>query len=408
MKKILIKDIGDGDVLARDARDPDGKLLFSKGTIVGKDHIESLRRRRIKIVYVEGRELPEILQNFDSQALKAFESEIENRFKLTSENEVMQETLRIAKKILIARALQKGEILTESQLNLVARLNDLPPPPPIYPKLIQMINDPRTTSKTFGSALSAEPAIANKILDLANSPFYHFSQKFKTIENAVSMLGMPATAELVLIFATIAQLSAEQNPLRYILRSIWGHCIGTGIIARNIARKIDLKNLEDIFSAAVFHDIGRLVIAAYCHDDYFKVEKMKNQAETEYIELEEEVLGYTHVDAGRMFCERWQLSNFIKNAVQYHHAFYETREYKMETALVHIANVFGHSLHYGKVKELVPDIDDEAWETSGLKIDDLESIMQESEHIFTETEHIFLSDSAPPNSQSLTLTVSRK
>ena len=211
MKKILIKDITNGDVLVRDVRDPDGKLLFAKGTKLQQSHIEGFLRRRIKHVFVEGRELPEELQNFDTESLKLLESEIEARFRSASESEVMRETLRVSKKIIINRALLSGEILTKSQLTLISRLKELPPPPGIYQQLSKMINDPRTTAQSFSRALAGEPLFVQKILDLVSSSFYRFPQKVSGIENAISLIGMQAAADLALIFSTIGLFSVSRS-----------------------------------------------------------------------------------------------------------------------------------------------------------------------------------------------------
>lgn len=408
MKKILIKDVASGDVLARDVRDPEGKLLFAKGTELQQGHIESLSRRRIKHIFVEGRELPEELQNFDTESLKLLESEIEARFHLASESEVMRETLRVSKKIIIGRALRSGDILTKSQLTLVSRLKELPPPPALYQQLSKMINDPRTTAQSFGKSLAGEPVFVQKIIDLVNSPFYKFPQKVGSIENVVSLIGMQTAADLILIFSIISMFKADQNPVRYIIKSIWAHCLGAGILTRIIGKKMGLKNLDEIFTAAILHDFGKIIIASFCPEDYFKVEKDKQRGGVESVELEKDILGYTHVNAGKVFAERWKLPNIIQTVMQCHHTPYEAREYKLETALVHIANVLSHSLHYGKGKDLVPDIEDEAWSKSKLQLDDIEPIMNECERIFDDTEFIFLRDSGQSKTEGIVITVSRK
>ncbi len=390
MKKIAIKDIKDGDVLGRDIRSKEGKLLFSAGTALDVSFKERLSRRDVREVMVEGRDLPDELEHFDSRSLRRLETSIESRFEEVADDEIMRETLRVAKRLIIERALRRGEILTKSQLNLLNKLKELPPVPALYKTLSQAVDDKRTTSRSVSAIIAGDSDLMQKMLKLVNSSLYSFRERVSSLEGAIPILGFGNTANLVFALKIVDLFDAEDELISEMIRSIWEHSLGAGIIARSIARRRGFKNEDELFLAGFLHNAGKIIMAAFCPDDYMKVENAKLRDDRESSEVEYDILGYTHIDAGKILAERWQLSPLIKAAIAFHHTPYEAREYQIEIAVANVSNIWSHSLYFGGGKGKISRVDDDAWNTVGMDIEDVEPIMSKAEGVFEEVEPIVL------------------
>ncbi|MBC8205457.1 HDOD domain-containing protein [bacterium] len=389
MKKITIKDISDGCVLARDVVSSKGQLLFSAGSALNRTHIEQLSQYKIREIFIEGRDIPSELEFFDSEAVKRLENQIEERFRDSLDNEVMQESLRVAKKIILERALRNGQILTKSQLNLIARLKDLPALPQIYVRLAQTLNDPRATAQQIASLISADPVMSAKLLKLVNSSFYNFPQKITSVANAVSLLGFDTICNMVLSSTVIGLFRSEQKAAAEIINKIWEHSLGVAIVSRLIARKKGIKDNDDCFIAGLLHDIGKIIIAYFFVDDFNQVwDKLQGDSQ-DTLDAENDTLGYTHVDAGSILAEKWELPELIIDVIKYHHKPYESKSNEIQTAIVHTADVFSLALNYGDMNQKVPRLDSDAWKSIGMGVDDIEPLLKSSDRDFEESRAIF-------------------
>ena len=390
MKKILTKDAVTGEVLARDVRDQNGKLLFSKSTALESAHIDGLRTRRIKYIFVEGRDIPAELSYFDSQSIKKLELDIESSFQSSGEDDISKETKRAASKLIMERAVRRGDILTKSQMNLIDKLKDIPPLPPAYTQLKSLVDNPKTTGKSFSAVLKNYPDIADKILQLTNTSFFKFPNPPSKIEGAVSMLGLHTTAEMTLPFFLMELLKSGDGILDELISKIWAHSLGTGIAVNTIIRMTKMKFEHDLFIPCFMHDIGKAAIAAFCPEDYLRVENYRLEKGSESYTSELALLGYSHADSGKIVADKWELPPLTSAVIKNHHTPYDEKLYRRETYLVHTGNFFSHSLHFGGSDEVVPPIDDDCWNILSIKLDDIEPVMRETDSIFDEAAEIFL------------------
>ena len=255
MKKILVKDIKDDNILARDVITNENQLLFKAGSPINRTFISRLIQRNIKEVYIKGRDLPDGLEHFDNESLTDLESDIDSRFKDAADNDIMMEAMRIAKKVSLERALKKGEILTKSQLQLLSKLKELPALPIIHKKLFDTINDTRATVRSVSRIISDDPKIAKNFLALIKSPLFNFHQNIDNIDKAVSVIGFEASVSMILCLSVVNLFTSEQLEVKRKIEGLWGHSLGAAVIAKIIAKKIGM-NEENEITIGVFGENG--------------------------------------------------------------------------------------------------------------------------------------------------------
>lgn len=390
MKRLLIKDAVEGDILARDVRDGNGKLLYAKNTKLSQEQIDNLHLRRIKYLYVEGVELPANMEYFDTQSLKTLEKEIEDGFREAGEDEIVKETKRVVTRLILERAIRRGEILSKSQLRLIDNLRSLPPAPQMHQQLRLMVDDKRTTSHSIGSIIKSSPETASGFMSLINSSFFGFKNRVGTLESAISMAGIKFSCELALALQICKYFKGVDKTIDELIRKIWTHSIGAAVIGRVIEKQKKLKFREDIFLPIMLHDIGKVLMAVYCPDDFLLVENHRLSEKSEYYELEIKLLGYNHCDAGKIIAERWEIPRIYKSIISKHHTPFEESNYREEVYLANCANFLSHSMYLSGRESSIGMADDNCWEILGLTPDDIEPILIESEKMFEETYLLFL------------------
>ncbi|MEW7976471.1 MAG: HDOD domain-containing protein [Candidatus Sedimenticola endophacoides] len=142
---------------------------------------------------------------------------------------------------------------------LIGRVPDLPSLPEVYFQVDRVLQDPDFSLQELSEVIEREPAIAARLLRLANSALYGFSGHIDTIQRAVTMIGSDEIRDLILSSAVLSAF--KRMPVGAVsMRSFWEHSIACGLAARNIAALTGAANMQRYYIYGLLHDIGRLVL----------------------------------------------------------------------------------------------------------------------------------------------------
>jgi putative nucleotidyltransferase with HDIG domain len=158
---------------------------------------------------------------------------------------------------------------------------------------------------------------------------------------------------------------------------LWEHSLGSAIISGAVSRKLGLSEPEEISTAALLHDIGKVLVRVSLSADYDQIIRIVEERGCSFREAEIAVLGVDHADIGSWLSEEWGLPERLIIPVSYHHEPERAPKFKERVAVVHIADslVRAFGIGYGGDK-WVGTISKEAWEFIGMPQLDLRQIMR--------------------------------
>lgn len=272
-------------------------------------------------------------------------------------------------------ALEISKISGQSGLDLlVSKIDKLVSLPDIYYRLETAIESPASTVDDFARLLGSDPDLCARLLSLANSAFYSFPAKIETIDRAVSTIGLRQIRELVLVTSVMKMFTGI--PIKAVsMSSFWEHSVAVGVLAKSIAQYLGQSQAERYYITGLLHDIGRLVL-------YLKLPDLmsdllaKSEAEKQnlYI-LEQELLSYSHAEAGGRLLERWKVPQSIYEPVQYHHRPTDAHEYAQMACAIQIADAWVNKNKVGTSGEkFTPSIDSEATKLLGIQENEMDEI----------------------------------
>ena len=240
------------------------------------------------------------------------------------------------------------ETLTETtKLNtLVRQVRDLPALPETVLRLMQMTEDPKASLVDVAKVLVSDQALAARVLKLANSAFYGSSRRIGTVSDAVVILGMRTTRNLVMAASCEALLEGEVAgyglPRGVLLR----HSLACASAAQALAKRTKYRGMEEAFVAGLLHDIGKVVMNTYQRNQFGEVLTQVMSGMT-YSEAERAVFGFDHAEAGGCLLERWNLPPSLVSAVRHHHAPLQAPGDSPLPCLVHAADAVCVTLGVG-------------------------------------------------------------
>lgn len=257
----------------------------------------------------------------------------------------------------------------EKLKQIIKDTRSLPTMPGIINKLNAMSGSSKTSIREMANMVSSDQVLSAKVLRLANSPSYGFP-RISTVSNAMILLGVDVVKSLV-ISSSIFELMESS------VVGLWEHSIGAGVAANIICRKLQLRDCEEISTAALLHDIGKVIIKIKCEDDYGKLIRLAREKDIPMLTAEKELLGTDHAEVGVWLAKSWFLPEKLCEPIACHHDVAKSEEHEIRTAVVHLADVLIKASGFGfSGDRYVPLIQPLAMKRLGMSADDLEQIIE--------------------------------
>jgi putative nucleotidyltransferase with HDIG domain len=259
----------------------------------------------------------------------------------------------------------------------------LPTLPGVINKLNALSNDEKSSVQEMARIVAADQVLSARILRLANSPSYGF-YRVSTISNAMILLGVNVVKSLALSSSIFEFM--EKNSL-----GLWEHSLGTATAAGIIARKLSLPEVEEITTAGLLHDIGKVIIGIKCVEQMAEIRRLIKTDELYIREAEKRVLDTDHAEVGGWLSKSWFLPDKLSEPICCHHDVSSSEDHRIKTSVVHLADVLIKASGFGDSGDsYVPQIQQLAWET--LKLDEvlLQEIVAELEDKLVEVKNFSL------------------
>ena len=184
-------------------------------------------------------------------------------------------------------------------------------------KILELSKDDRNGPREFAAVIAADLGLTTQILRFVNSSFFGFRNRITTIQNALSLVYGRTIKNFVLWNAVFAMLPDPRcGPFE--LKKICQDAIRRGIFAKLFGSYVPGQDPEELFLCALFQDMALPILAQTWPAEYEKI-LIRRQAEKRRLsELENEVFGWNHADAGAFLVAEWGFTDDFEDAITDH------------------------------------------------------------------------------------------
>ncbi len=251
---------------------------------------------------------------------------------------------------------------------IVAWVGDLPPMPQVASRAIKLVEDPNTNNVEFGKVLQTDAALTARVLKIANSAMFCRQREITTVSQAIMVIGLK-TLKSIIVAATLRQMNRS---LSNIQKTIWQNSIASAMFAVAFAKKMNRPYTDEIFTLALLHTLGQIVLLSQADlaKDYVLVLKEIKEKGIDYATAEQEVFGFAHPLIGALVAKKW---NFASDACQVILHYKDPLEhltpdldYSEKAMLVQLADLACHYSEIGTPTGYV--VDPEKMRTLALKL----------------------------------------
>lgn len=197
----------------------------------------------------------------------------------------------------------------------------LPSPAPVVLTLYARLED--GSAEDIAQVIEADPALAARLLRLANSAFYG-SATIASVRDAVIRVGTTDVAALVLA-SEVMQLFRGIPQAQWNLQRFWEHSLLTACYGETLARAALKAPAVPVWLCGLLHDIGKLVLVRHYPTEYAQV---LGQVEggASLLDAERATFGHTHAAVGGMLLRAWRLPENLAVCAARHHDAYQAAD----------------------------------------------------------------------------------
>jgi HD-like signal output (HDOD) protein len=206
------------------------------------------------------------------------------------------------------------------ELELITRsAESLPAIPVIAARVLAMVRDDEVRIEDLTRTVLADPAMAAKVVKMANSPFYGWRRNIRTIPEAITLLGFNTLKGLVLA----ASLSQVYQPFGPTEKMLWEHASAVAMAARFLAASTRRALMEEAFLVGLLHDVGKQVLNVFAPRKYEQVASLMIYQGLSASVAERLIFTFAHDEVGGRIVEQWNFPEELVFPVRYHHRFTE-------------------------------------------------------------------------------------
>jgi putative nucleotidyltransferase with HDIG domain len=218
----------------------------------------------------------------------------------------------------------------------LARLSELPSAPRVVQDILRVLGSEQSTAGHLSEVVERDPALAARLLRLANSAYFGLPRPVGQVRAACVVLGFDLVRSLAVGVSALDSLGAGAG--RAVdLTAFWRHSVGTAAAAQLLARGLRIPAGGGAFCAGILHDLGKLVLATFAPARYAALAASGGGAEP-FRARERRELGGDHEQVGEWLARRWRFPDELCDAVARHHEPWETPGVNRWGALMHLAD----------------------------------------------------------------------
>jgi putative nucleotidyltransferase with HDIG domain len=204
--------------------------------------------------------------------------------------------------------------------SLGKEIDHLEPIPITLPRLAQLAADQTASLNEMVKVIEYDPALTANVLRLANSAYFSRGMPVFDIQIAVTQLGIGRILQHALGQSVKHRLSQAFPSYNLGEKELWRHSVAAALAADLLPRYSMAAIHPVAFTAALLHDIGKLIIARQMEEDQKQMILARvHEDRMPYIDAERSVLGFDHAQVGGVIAERWGFPRVLVDCIKGHH-----------------------------------------------------------------------------------------
>ena len=236
---------------------------------------------------------------------------------------------------------------------VLSTIDSLPTLPAILWEIQAALQNPRSGSAEIAMVIEQDPSLTANILRLANSAYFHSSNRYLFIAEAVARIGLREIENMVsatFVIDIFTQIDKSADAIDFCFHSLQVAEAASFLTERSPKGTPFLAS--EAYIAGLLHDVGKLILREYFSGDFKRVSAYATQFSCGDAEAERQTLGVDHGEIGAVLLEIWNLDENLVEAVRRHHRVDScSEEHRAHAETLRYADSLCHSHQQGEIAD---------------------------------------------------------
>lgn len=207
--------------------------------------------------------------------------------------------------------------------------------PQVLSEVLEEVGREDFTSDSLATIILKDPSLTGSILRLANSAFYQRFNEIKTVNQAISVLGV-TTVKCLALSTTVFHPDKIASESGVEPRDFFNYVLGIAAASEKIAQMIGYESPEEALIAGLLNDIGVMYFLHHYPREYRKIITRDDNRQS-LVDAEREALGIDHCEVGSHLAETWKLPDYIVKSITDHHSLTDIAQSETLSNIVRLA-----------------------------------------------------------------------
>lgn len=227
----------------------------------------------------------------------------------------------------------------------VSQIKELPPLPLSLKRMIEIIYSEIETPGELESIICYDPLLVAKVLMVANSSYYGYRKKAKTLSKAITIIGADQVKSICICTLLMSLLSNAHLISPAHREKLWKHAFSSSRIAIEMTKKRPWLKSDEAAVLGLIHDLGWIVMAAFFGEQFTEIYETSERRKIPpwYVEKR---YGLEHSQLGKYLATRWALPEEFEAVIEFHHCPEKSRSFRTEVKLMYLVNVLSHAREF--------------------------------------------------------------
>lgn len=220
-----------------------------------------------------------------------------------------------------------NSVLLEREAERFSRDVGIPPCPEILEKFSSAMRAAEPNLRLLAALIANDAGLSAAMLSIVNSPFYGLERKAASVQQALSILGLRAGANIVTGLLLKFAFPAGAN---WLLRRFWEESSRTAVAAAGIAARLEGVDPDLAHTYVLFRDCGIPVMMRKFPGYAEVVEANWLKPGDKFAVVENNRFGFSHARVGFALARNWLLPDSLCKSILYHHQPQEAKAFNRD------------------------------------------------------------------------------
>ena len=198
-------------------------------------------------------------------------------------------------------------------------IGKLPPFSPVLTKLLASLAKDDIMVTELADWIEKDTVLTGNVMRMVNSAAYGRMGTVSSVRHAITILGTNRLRNIVLGLSVCNMMAQLKLPAGWSTKQFNLHAVAVANMSDLIVQNMVVEYSEGAFVAGLLHDVGKLLLAVTCPEEYANVIAECKREAAELYDVEIAHLAFSHAELSQKVLESWKLPIPVQVAARFHH-----------------------------------------------------------------------------------------